>query len=272
MSRRATVAAVALLAALACAAIALLARAGDPAPPRSTAAAGRQGGASAADALPAPTRGALPVGRAAPLSARGATLWVAARATTAARARPSPTAPRVGTVAARTPEGTTNILLPLARRRDARGRLWVRVRLAALPNGRIGWVPRRALGAYGSVRTRLTVDRSSLTATLTRDGRTVLHVPVGIGTRAAPTPAGRFVIRDVLRRYRSAFYGPVAFGTSARSATLTDWPGGGYIGIHGTDRPGLLPGRVSHGCIRMRNRDVERLARLMPTGTPLTIL
>ncbi|MCW2996287.1 MAG: ErfK/YbiS/YcfS/YnhG family protein, partial [Conexibacter sp.] len=135
-----------------------------------------------------------------------------------------------------------------------------------------GWVPRSALGAYGSVRTRLVVDRRKLTATLTRDGRAILHVPVGIGTRAAPTPAGRFVIRDVLRRYRSAFYGPVAFGTSARSATLTDWPGGGYIGIHGTDRPGLLPGRVSHGCIRMRNRDVERLARLMPAGTPLTIL
>ena len=33
----------------------------------------------------------------------------------------------------------------------------------------------------------------------------------------------------------------------------------------------LLPGRVSHGCIRMRNADVLRLARLMPVGTPLRI-
>jgi lipoprotein-anchoring transpeptidase ErfK/SrfK len=63
----------------------------------------------------------------------------------------------------------------------------------------------------------------------------------------------------------------VAFGTSARSSVLTDWPAGGYVGIHGTDEPDLLPGRVSHGCIRMRNADIVRLARLMPMGTPLTI-
>ena len=39
------------------------------------------------------------------------------------------------------------------------------------------------------------------------------------------------------------------------------------MGIHGTDRPDLLPGRVSHGCIRMRNADIRRLSRLMPVGT-----
>ena len=72
-------------------------------------------------------------------------------------------------------------------------------------------------------------------------------------------------------RYRSPFYGPLAFGTSARSAVLTDWPGGGFVGIHGTNRPELIPGRVSHGCIRMRNRDIERLGRLMPVGTPIII-
>ena len=94
---------------------------------------------------------------------------------------------------------------------------------------------------------------------------------VGVGTRRAPTPAGRFYVRDIVTRYRSPMYGPVAFGTSARSETLTDWPGGGFVGVHGMDRPDLIPGRVSHGCIRMRNADVLRLARLMPVGTPLTI-
>jgi lipoprotein-anchoring transpeptidase ErfK/SrfK len=72
-------------------------------------------------------------------------------------------------------------------------------------------------------------------------------------------------------RYASAFYGPIAFGTSAQSATLTDWPGGGFVGIHGTDRPDLVPGRISHGCIRLRNADILRLAKLMPVGTPLEI-
>jgi lipoprotein-anchoring transpeptidase ErfK/SrfK len=72
-------------------------------------------------------------------------------------------------------------------------------------------------------------------------------------------------------RYRGCFYGPLAFGTSARSAVLTDWPDGGFVGVHGTDRPDLLPGPVSHGYIRMRSRDIVRLGRLMPVGTPLTI-
>ncbi len=265
MSPRATAVAVAALVVLACVAGVTIARHIRHVP------LGQERSVSVTE-LPAPSRGGLPVGRALPLTGAHRSLWVAARASTAARARPSPSARRVGTVTARTPEDTTNILLPLDRHRDAAGRLWVRVRLAALPNGRTGWVPRSALGAYGSVRTRLIIDRHTLTATLLRDGRAVLRAPVGIGTASAPTPAGTFVVRDVLRRYRSAFYGPVAFGTSARSATLTDWPGGGYVGIHGTDRPELLPGRVSHGCIRMRNRDVTRLARLMPTGTPLTIL
>ena len=38
-----------------------------------------------------------------------------------------------------------------------------------------------------------------------------------------------------------------------------------------THRPDLVPGRVSHGCIRMRNADILKLAQLMPVGTPLTI-
>jgi lipoprotein-anchoring transpeptidase ErfK/SrfK len=219
-------------------------------------------------AAPAPALRVRPVARPA---SRHATRWQAVRRAMAARARPSSRARRVGWLPVRTPEATTNVVLPLARARDRRGGLWVRVALPALPNGRTGWVPRRALGATGTVTTRLVVDLGRRTATLRRDGRRVLRVPVGIGTPAAPTPRGRFVVRDRLTRYHSSFYGPVAFGTSARSPTLTDWPAGGFIGIHGTDRPDLIPGAVSHGCIRLRDADVRRLARLLPVGTPLTI-
>jgi lipoprotein-anchoring transpeptidase ErfK/SrfK len=94
---------------------------------------------------------------------------------------------------------------------------------------------------------------------------------VGVGRPASPTPAGDFYIRDRVTSLRDPFYGPVAFGTSARSTVLTEWPGGGFIGIHGTDRPDLVPGRVSHGCIRMRNPDIVRLARVMPVGTPVIV-
>ena len=100
----------------------------------------------------------------------------------------------------------------------------------------------------------------------------MLRAPVGVGLSQWPTPRGRFYVRNKLVRYRSDFYGPLAFGTSARSAVLTDWPGGGFVGIHGTNQPELIPGRVSHGCIRMRNRDIERLGRLLPVGTPITII
>jgi hypothetical protein len=201
----------------------------------------------------------------------GLSSWAALRRPAVARASPRAGAPRVARLSARTPEGTTNLVLVLARRHDRRGGLWIRARLPTLDR-RPGWIPRSAIAGYGVVDARLIVDRHRLQARLVRSGKVVFRAPVGIGKRGTPTPAGRFYVRDRVVRYASAFYGPVAFGTSARSATLTDWPGGGFIGIHGTDRPDLLPGRVSHGCIRMRNADIVRLARLMPVGTPLRIV
>jgi lipoprotein-anchoring transpeptidase ErfK/SrfK len=132
-------------------------------------------------------------------------------------------------------------------------------------------VPRQALGVYGVVNTHLVVDLERLTATLLRAERPIFRAPVGVGRPESPTPTGEFYVRNMLTRYSSPFYGPLAFGTSARSSVLTDWPGGGFIGIHGTDSPELLPGRVSHGCIRLRNEDILQLGRLMPVGTPVTI-
>jgi hypothetical protein len=79
--------------------------------------------------------------------------------------------------------------------------------------------------------TRLVVDRARFRATLFRDG---VQVFSAVGQARWSTPAGDFYVHDVLTRYRNPAYGPVAFGTSARSSTLTDGPVRGYIGIHGT--------------------------------------
>jgi lipoprotein-anchoring transpeptidase ErfK/SrfK len=190
--------------------------------------------------------------------------------TVVARSEPSQAAAAVAPLERETSERTTNVVLVIGARTRPDG-LWVRVRLPVLPNNRTGWVPRRALGGYAFVHTHLVVDRSRLTATLFRDGRKVFAAPVGIGESSSPTPAGEFYVRDRLNGFGDPFYGPVAFGTSARSAVLTDWPDGGFVGIHGTNEPGLLPGRVSHGCIRLRNPDILTLSRLMPVGTPVTI-
>jgi hypothetical protein len=219
--------------------------------------------------IPAPGPGALRIGAPHRLRAdRSTTQWAPLRRATIARSAPSGSARAVANLSARTPEATTNLVLVLGRARDAHGGLWIHARV---PDGRTGWLARAALGGYEIVHTRLMVDRARLTITLLRDGRPIFRAPIGIGAAATPTPAGRFYVRNRLTRYASPFYGPIAFGTSAQSQTLTDWPAGGFVGIHGTNEPNLVPGRISHGCIRLRNPDIVRLARLLPIGTPLEI-
>jgi hypothetical protein len=197
--------------------------------------------------------------------------WAPVVRTSPVREQPTVSARPVARLATRTPEATRNIALVVGRTTDRAGRVWLRVSIPGLPGKTAGWVPRSTLGGYGTVQTHLVVELKRFTATLFRGGRRVFRARVGIGRPASPTPRGRFYIRNKLTTFKSPFYGPLAFGTSARSPGLSDWPAGGFVGIHGTSMPELLPGAVSHGCIRMRNRDILRLARLMPVGTPLTI-
>jgi lipoprotein-anchoring transpeptidase ErfK/SrfK len=223
-------------------------------------------------ALPEPVRPAFTPAqprRLAPSQSTAA--WAPVRREVAAYSRPAAGSPVVGTIATKTPEGTDNLVLVLGRQTDGAGRLWVKVRIPALPDNATAWVDRSALGGYTVLDTHLEIDLDRLTVTLYRAGRPVFGAPAGIGKPAWPTPRGHFYIRNKLTDFASPAYGPMAFGTSARSRVLTDWPGGGFIGIHGTNEPQLLPGRVSHGCVRLRNRDIVRLGKLMPIGTPVTI-
>ena len=163
------------------------------------------------------------------------------------------------------------LYLVLARTTDDEGDEWVRIRLPRRPNNSTGWVRREALGPYQTVNTQIVVDRRRFQATLYRNGRAIWKSRIGVGKRGTPTPAGRFYIREkLISPFGGTIYGPLAFGTSAYSG-LSEWPRGGVIGIHGTNQPGILPGRVSHGCIRVPNKNIRRLARLMPLGTPLLI-
>jgi len=225
-----------------------------------------------AQALPGPSRPAFLVPEPRRLTPfRAVARWAAVIRAVPARTAPDPHATVISLLGPRTPEGTTNIVVVVQRVEDDAGRLWIAVRVPALPNNATGWVPRDALGAYTFLLTHLVVDLERFTATLFDDGRPIFRAEVGIGKPSWPTPTGEFYVRSRLISLRSPFYGPLAFGTSARSSVLTDWPNGGFIGIHGTDQPQLLPGPVSHGCIRMRNEDILELGRLMPVGTPLTI-
>ena len=143
------------------------------------------------------------------------------------------------------------------------------MRLPIRPNGTTGWVKEEALSSLQPVDTWLKISTKTYRATLIKKGRKVWSSPIGVGQNQWPTPKGQFYIRAKLTGYNNPVYGPLAFVTSATSPTLTDWPGGGIVGIHGTNQPGLIPGKISHGCVRVPNANILKLNKLMPVGTPL---
>jgi L,D-transpeptidase catalytic domain len=201
---------------------------------------------------------------------RTITRWAYANEQAIARRAPRRSARKVGRLRYKTEDGLPEVYLALSSRRDANGQEWVKIRLMGRPNGRRGWVRRESLGSFHVVRTHLRINRTTLRATLYKRGKVIWRSPIGVGAAGTPTPKGRFWIRERLIG-RGGIYGPVAFGTAAYSR-LSEWPGGGVIGIHGTNQPGLIPGRPSHGCIRVPNGAIQRLRRLMPIGTPVRII
>ncbi len=220
--------------------------------------------------------GAITMAMAGPAAAQATTLsdertrttWAHPRSQAPVLAQPGEGSRRITRLRRRTEDGFKEVYLVLRQTRDG---LWLRVRIPGRPNGRKGWVRRTGLGRLRVVRTRLVVDRRRLRATLFRSGKRVWSTRVGIGSRSAPTPRGKFWVRERFRVRSDPVYGPFAIGTSAYSR-LSDWPGGGVVGIHGTNEPGLIPGRPSHGCIRMRNRSITYLVYRLPLGTPIRIL
>jgi lipoprotein-anchoring transpeptidase ErfK/SrfK len=200
--------------------------------------------------------------------------WAYPHAAAIARKTPSRAARAVGRLHFLTEDGQAEVYLALSKTRVARtGVTWIKVALPKRPNNVTGWVAASALGTLHVVRGRLVVRRSKLRATLYNGaGHAIWSAPVGVGRPSLPTPAGHFYLREKLRAIGSPIYGPYALGTSAYAPKLTDWPGGGVVGIHGTDQPQLVPGRPSHGCVRMRNADIARLWRLISIGTPIDVI
>jgi lipoprotein-anchoring transpeptidase ErfK/SrfK len=197
--------------------------------------------------------------------------WAYLETATNAYAAPSGHSRVLGYLGLTTQDGTSELLFE-HQRVLIHGEWWVQVRLPLRPAGQTGWVPQWTLGAPQTVHTYVVVSTEKMTLTLYRSGRVIFTTPVGTGKPSTPTPHGQFYIRDRLTGFApGSIYGPVAFGTSALSNVETDWPGGGVIGIHGTNEPSLIPGHPSHGCIRVPNWEIVQLARLLPIGTPLTI-
>jgi hypothetical protein len=196
------------------------------------------------------------------------TTWALADVSGAIRSQPGATARKITRLDFFSPDGFQQSYI-LLRERWLGSHAWVKLRIPMRPNGRVGWVPRRDLAAYHVTHLDIVVDRAKRRLTLYRYGKAIYHAPVGVGKPSTPTPPGRFWITEAFPS-SDAFYGPYAFGTSDYS-TLSEWPGGGIVGLHGTNEPQLVPGDPSHGCIRLHNKDILALSRLVRIGTPLRI-
>jgi lipoprotein-anchoring transpeptidase ErfK/SrfK len=163
------------------------------------------------------------------------------------------------------------VVLVLSQRVDREtGRpAWYRISVPGRPNGRTGWIPAAAANIK-PVRQLIYIDRSARRLEVWSRGHVVLRTKVAVGAPGMETPLGLFY---VTWRFvpTAAVLGRFAFETSAYSR-LSDWPGGGIVGIHGTYAPWLLGRAVSHGCVRVSNRDILRMRRFVAAGTPIRIV
>jgi L,D-transpeptidase-like protein len=229
--------------------------------------------AQGADPLPLREKGdRSPLGDERLSNERTLTRWAHTNLIGKIRSKPSEHGKTIAKLRWNTEDKLPEVYVVLQSRLDDDERVWLQIRIPGRPNGRTGWVREEQLSNLKLVETHLTIDRRTLTATLLRRGKKVWSSRVGVGAPGTVTPKGKFWVRERLRNLGgSPVYGPWAFGISAYSDTLTDWPGGGVVGIHGTNQPELIPGRPSHGCVRVPNAKIVRLARLMPIGTPVSI-
>lgn len=92
-------------------------------------------------------------------------------------------------------------------------------------------------------------------------GKKIKTYPVAVGNPSTPTPVGEYTVV-----YKGKNWGP-SFGPRWLGLNVP-W---GYYGIHGTNKPYSIGQHLSHGCIRMNNRDVMELYDLIPVGTKVSI-
>jgi len=189
--------------------------------------------------------------------------------------RPTAGARRIAVLKQFRPDFRPQYVLALDTARDARTAKpsWYRISVPGRPNGRTGWVRAAAL-ELAPVRKRLVIYRGARRFEFWDGAKLVRTGKVAVGKPGAETPLGLFYVTDKFDPSIDpdwAILGAYAFETSAYSK-LTDWPGGGIVGVHGTPWPNLLGQAVSHGCIRMSNANVEFLRSRVPRGTPVKIV
>ncbi|MGA7234955.1 MAG: L,D-transpeptidase [Bryobacteraceae bacterium] len=104
-------------------------------------------------------------------------------------------------------------------------------------------------------------------------GRVVKIFPTAVGAPKSPSPTGSYTI--VLRLADPTWYGKGKIVPPGKSSPIgTRWLGlsvKGY-GIHGTNNPNSIGRNASHGCIRLRNQDIEQLFGMVSVGDAVELV
>lgn len=169
--------------------------------------------------------------------------------------------------------GNPESLLVVGATTSVKNGVWYKVLLPSRPNDATGWVPAAAVRVTKTPY-RVVVDISDRELTLLRRGKAVGTWKVAVGTNANPTPVGSFAVSEIVpQRTTTGFYGSHIVTLTSHSENLNEFDGGdGRVALHGTNRPDLLGGAVSHGCVRLTNEAITRIARVVPAGAPVDIV
>lgn len=156
---------------------------------------------------------------------------------------------------------------------DTTSENYVKVSLPVMPNGQEGWIRRSAV-ELSTVTHRAEVDLSEATVTVWDGDEVLVTTRAVTGRPSAPTPLGRFYIRDIIAQPRpDGDYGPWILALSGFSEVLASFDGGlPALALHGTDEPAEIGNALSSGCIRVPNDIITTLAQTVPLGTPVTVV
>ena len=150
---------------------------------------------------------------------------------------------------------------------------WYLVSVPVRPNATTGWV-RAADVRIEEHEFRARVNLSTRRVVVWDGDDLVADSGAVIGTSSTPTPVGTFYVRDKIAKSNGGgAYGPWILALSGFSEVLETFDGGlPAIALHGTNRPDLIGGAHSNGCIRLPNDVIELLAEQVPLGTPVEIV
>ena len=185
------------------------------------------------------------------------------------RAQPNPTARVIRLMHQFRRDYRRQEVFAVASRVGSDGQPWDRISVPGRPNGRMGWVPAWSVELRPTV-AKVEVHRRSRRIDLFWHGKRVWRAPIAVGARGMETPLGLYYATARFVPHKDPYLTVFAVETSGYSK-LTEWPGGGVFGIHGTPEPWLLGKAVSHGCIRVSGRTARKLRRYVPLGTPIVI-